>query len=75
MKTKIGKVVLAISMAIAAIFTQKAHGGTAHVFCQYLGNIASPSQTGIYGCHNDNRRLPRADARVQDVGVGNSAPL
>ena len=34
-------------MAIAAIFTQKAHGGTAHVFCQYLGNIASPSQTQL----------------------------
>ena len=47
MKTKVGKVVLVISMAIAAIFTQKAYGGTTHVFCQYLGNIASPSQTQL----------------------------
>lgn len=30
-------------MAIAAIFTQKAYGGTAHVFCQNLGNLASPT--------------------------------
>lgn len=47
MKTKIGKVVLVISMAIAAIFTQKAYGGTAHVFCQYLGDVASPNQAQL----------------------------
>ena len=33
-------------MAIAAIFTQKAYGGTLHVFAEYLGtaSYSSPSQ-------------------------------
>lgn len=47
MKTRIGKVVLIASMAISAIFTQRAYGGTTHTFCQYLGDVASPSQAQL----------------------------
>ena len=43
MKTKIGKIVLSISMAIAAIFTPVAKAGTLNVFAEYIGTTAHSS--------------------------------
>ena len=61
MKTKIGKIVLSISMAIAAVFTQKAYGGTLHVFAENLGGTSygSPStaQQTAYAAFLENNNI------------------
>ena len=43
METNMRKVVLAISMALAVIFVPRAHGGTIHVFAEYIGGASYSS--------------------------------
>ena len=61
MKTIIGKVVLSISMAIAAIFTPVAKAGTLNVFAEYIGTTAhlSPNadQQAAYAAFLENNDI------------------
>ena len=43
METNMRKVVLAMSMALAVIFVPRAHGGTIHVFAEYIGGTSYSS--------------------------------
>ena len=61
MKTKIGKIVLSISMAIAAIFTPVAKAGTLNVFAEYIGTAAHSSpnadQQAAYAAFLENNDI------------------
>ena len=61
MKTIIGKVVLSISMAIAAIFTPVAKAGTLNVFAEYIGTTAHSSpnadQQAAYAAFLENNDI------------------